>query len=183
MESSTILAKFQADLSQAKEHFVSETNKLRTGRAHPSMLDGVMVEAYETMMPLNQVASISIPENTTIQVSPFDANNIEAITAAIAKDEQLGFNPVDDGRVVRVPVPALTTERRQQIVKTLGEKKEEAFISMRNARHDCLKALKESDANQDEVKRAESQVEDLMTQTKTAIESLAKEKESEILTV
>lgn len=183
MDSAQIVRQAQDMLEQARVRFAEESNKLRTGRAHPSMLDGILVEAYESKMPLNQLATISVPEPTTLQVSPFDVANLAAISAAISADQQLGFNPVDDGRLVRIPIPALTTERRQQIVKTLGEKKEEAFISMRNARHDALKSVKDAGMNQDDAKRAESQIEDAMSKVKADLETLAKQKEEEILKI
>lgn len=169
--------------NESVSHFEAEAAKIRTGRAHPSMLDGVMVEAYGTEMPLIQVASISVPENTLLQLTPFDPNNIQAISAAIRNDQNLGLNPSDDGRVVRVPVPPLTTERRQQLVKVLNEKKEDAFISMRSTRHDALKEIKDNVSSEDEAKRLESQVDEAMNKAKASVESVAKTKEEEILTV
>ena len=96
---------FKLKMTEAVEHFKGEMKKVRTGRAHPSMLDGVMVEVYGTKMPLNQVSNMTAPEAGMILITPFDANNISAISAAIRNDQSLGFNPSDDGRVVRVPVP------------------------------------------------------------------------------
>ncbi|MCA9349058.1 ribosome recycling factor [Candidatus Saccharibacteria bacterium] len=169
--------------NESVEHFEAEASKVRTGRAHPSMLDGIMVEAYGTEMPLIQCGSISVPENTLLQITPFDPNNIQAISAAIRNDQQLGLNPSDDGRVVRVPVPPLTSERRQQLVKVLNEKKEDAFISMRTSRHDALKEIKDNVPSQDEAKRLETQVDEAMNKAKNQIETVAKTKEQEILTV
>lgn len=183
MDGQQIVSSATSKLNDSVSHFESEAAKIRTGRAHPSMLDGVMVEAYETEMPLIQVGSISVPENTLLQITPFDPNNIEAISAAIRKNQDLGLNPSDDGRVVRVPVPPLTTERRQQLVKVLGEKKEDAFISMRTTRHDALKDIKENEPSQDEQKRLESLVDEAMNKAKDQIEQVAKTKEEEILTV
>src|SRR3974390_2488421 len=98
--------KFEASV----EHLQNEFKKLRTGRAHPSMLDGVMVEAYGTQMPLNQTATIIAPEPQLLQITPFDPNNLQAIAATIRNNQSLGHNPTDDGRVVRVPIPPLTEE-------------------------------------------------------------------------
>ena len=112
-------------------HFQDELKKVRTGRAHAGMLDGVMVEAYGARMPLNQVANVTAPEAQMLLVTPFDPSNITAISAAIRDNQSLGFNPSDDGRVVRVSVPALTEERRKQLVKQVSEKVEEARIAMR----------------------------------------------------
>jgi ribosome recycling factor len=103
---------YEEKMSAAIEHFKNELKKVRTGRAHPAMLDGIMVEVYGTMLPLNQTANITAPEAQMILVSPFDPSNIEAITAAIRDEQTLGFNPSDDGHVVRVPIPSLTEESR-----------------------------------------------------------------------
>ena len=117
-------SKFEAAIARFEE----ELKKVRTGRAHPSMLESVKVEAYGQMMPLNQVASVMAPEPQMLTVTPFDASTLQAISAAIRADQALGLNPSDDGRLVRVPVPALTEERRKQIVKQTSEKVEEAKI-------------------------------------------------------
>lgn len=174
-------------LQSTTEHFKSEINKLRTGRAHPSMVDDVMVEAYGVMTPLKQVATISTPEAQLIQISPFDPSNVSAVSTAIRNDQSLGFNPVDDGRVVRIQVPALTTERRQLIVKQLGEKQEDAMIGVRKARHEAMdvidKAKKAKEIGEDEAKRLQTQVDAQINETKSSIESLAKIKEEEILKV
>jgi len=103
-------------------HFEEELKKVRTGRAHPSMLDSVLVEAYGQRMPLNQLANITAPEAQILTVTPFDPSNIQVIAAAIRADQSLGLNPSDDGRLVRVPIPALTEERRHQLVKQTSEK-------------------------------------------------------------
>jgi len=172
-------------LANAVTHFKEELNKLRTGRAHPSMLEGVMVEAYGTPMPLIQLATISTPEPQLIQVSPFDPGNIEVITSAIRSNQTLGLNPIDDGRVIRVPVPPLTEERRKEISKQVGIKLEECMISMRNIRHESLsfidKSKKDKTIGEDEAKRLSQQVDQAMSSAKSDAESVAKSKESEIL--
>jgi len=111
---------YQDKMDHVLEHFADELKKVRTGRAHPDMLSGVVVEAYGQKMPLNQVANVTAPEAQQLLVSPFDPSNIGAITQAIRDDQALGLNPSDDGRVVRVPIPALTEERRHDLVKQLG---------------------------------------------------------------
>lgn len=169
------------------EHFEEELKKLRTGRANAGMLEGVKVEAYGVEMPLNQVASISTPEPQLLQISPFDPNNIAAISNAIRNDQSLGMNPSDDGRVVRVPVPPLTEERRREIVKQVGQKHEECMISLRNIRHDVLdvidKAKKAKDISEDDAKRLEKQVDDAMNTARTKADSIQKAREQEIMTV
>jgi ribosome recycling factor len=174
-------------LELAKAHFEDELKKLRTGRAHPSMLDGVVATAYGTPMPLNQISNITTPEAQLIQISPFDPANIQAICEAIRNDQSLGLNPSDDGRVVRVPIPPLTTERRQEIVKQLNSKAEECHISCRNIRHDALdeakKAKNAKEITEDDLKSTEKQINDLMNNVKNQIEELSKNKEKEIMTV
>lgn len=177
----------QNKLTHAVAHFEEELKKLRTGRAHASMLDGVQVEAYGVAMPLNQVAGVSTPEPQLLQISPFDPNNIPAITAAIRNNQSLGMNPSDDGRVVRVPVPPLTEERRREIVKQVSGKHEEAMISMRNIRRDAMEAIDQAkrakDIGEDDAKRLSSQVDDAMKAAQAQADAAAKAREQEILTV
>lgn len=177
----------KAKFKQAHDHFIEEIKKVRTGRAHPSMLDGITVEAYGQPMPLIQVASISAPEPQLLQINPFDPGNLQAIVSAIRNNPSLGMNPMDDGKVVRVPVPPLTEERRREYVKILNGKVEDAMISMRNVRHDAMdtfsKAKKDGDISEDDAKRYSSQVDDVMNATRSDIETAAKAKEGEIMTV
>lgn len=178
---------YEVKISQALEHFESELRKIRTGRAHAGMLDGVFVEAYGTKMPLNQVANITAPEPQMILVTPFDPSNIVAISAAIRDNQALGFNPSDDGRVVRVPVPSLTEERRHQLVKQVGEKVEEARIAIRNIRQDALKEAKRlkdaKEIGEDDYKRIEKEVDGIISDTQGKIDEIFKAKEKDVLTV
>jgi ribosome recycling factor len=187
MDPNQAVQEAKAKLAGAVEHLQNELKKVRTGRAHASMLDSVMVEVYGTQMPLNQVASIATPDAQLLQITPFDPNNLQAIAAAIRNNQTLGLNPADDGRVVRVPIPALTEERRRDLVKQIGEKVEECMIAMRNVRHDVLKAVenakKDKLVGEDDVKRVEKQVDDLMAQQKQAVDQLAKAKEAELMTI
>jgi len=174
-------------MQQAFAHFEDELKKIRTGRAHPSMLDSVQVEAYGTKMPLNQLGNTVAVEAQLLQITPFDQTNIKNIASAIRDDQALGLNPSDDGRVVRVPIPALTTERRAQIAKQLGEKAEDCRIALRNVRHDALKEAKaKKDAkeiSEDDMKRAEKNLDQLITGFQTRLESAARLKETEIMTL
>ncbi len=187
MNPNQVVESIKSRLDQAAAHFQEEIKKLRTGRAHASMLDGVMLEAYGTSMPLNQAANVTAPEAQLLQITPFDPNNLQAISTAIRDNQSLGFNPMDDGRVVRVTVPQLTTERRQQIVKQLHEKEEECMVSMRDARRGALKeidqAKKDKQLGEDDAKRLEKQIDDLMSSHKIEVESAARNKESEILKI
>ena len=151
------------------------------------MLDGVTVEAYGTPMPLIQVATVTAPEAQLIQITPFDPNNLEAIATAIRNNQSLGLNPSDDGRVVRVPVPPLTEERRRELDKQVGQKQEECMISLRAVRHDALdlinEAKKDKDIGEDDAKRLTTQVEDAMNKARSEAEVAAKGKEQEIMTL
>lgn len=175
------------DFDSALVHLSDELKKVRTGRASAGMLDGLMVSVYGSQMPILAVGSVTVPEAQLIQITPFDPGNIQAIASAIREDNSLGLNPVDDGRVIRLQIPPLTTERRQQIVKQLGEKSEECFIRMRNARHDGLKHAKkmkeDKQIGEDEERRITKQIDDLMNEMKVKVESLISEKEKEIMTL
>ncbi|HEX5456040.1 MAG TPA: ribosome recycling factor [Candidatus Saccharimonadales bacterium] len=184
---STVISKLNTGIDKAKSYFDDELKKIRTGRAHPSMLDGITAEAYGQQMPLNQLATITAPEAQLLQVTPFDANNLQTIADAIRSNQTLGLNPVDDGRIIRVPVPPLTEERRRQIAKQLGEKVEDCMIAIRGVRHDALKeteqAKKDKGISEDEAKRITKRVDEAMAKAKEEVESTAKNKETEILTV
>lgn len=177
----------QTKFGQAIERFQESLKSLRTGRASASMLDGVIVEAYGTPMPLIQVATITVPEAQLIQITPFDPSNLSAISNAIRNNQSLGLNPADDGRVVRVPIPPLNEERRRDLAKQVGQKQEDAMVQLRNIRHDALdaidKAKKDKAIGEDDAKRLSSQVEEDMNKAKTEAEAVAKAKEAEIMTV
>lgn len=187
MDKNQLLSETKAKLAAATEHFRQELGKIRTGRAHPGMLDNVTVEAYGQSMPLKAVASITAPEPQLLQVTPFDPSNLQAISEAISKDESLGLNPADDGRVVRIQIPPLTEETRQAMVKVLHQKFEDCMIAGRNARHEALRlaeqAEKDKDIGKDERFGLEKQIDELLTKQKADAEALAKTKEQEILTV
>lgn len=178
---------YELKMTAALDHFVSELRKVQTGRAHPGMLDSIKIEVYGTVMPLNQVANVTAPEPQSLQITPFDPSNIAAISAAIRNDQSLGLNPSDDGRLVRVPIPPLTEERRRQIVKQTGEKVEEARISLRQVRQDALQdAKRQKDAKtitEDDLKVVEKEIDKLVAEYQSKIEAAFKAKEQDILKV
>ncbi len=187
MNPGQVVADAEAKFKKAFEHFEEELKKIRTGRAHPSMLDGIMVVAYGTPMPLIQVGTVTAPEGQLLQITPFDPSNLQAIASAIRDNPSLGLNPSDDGRVVRVPIPPLTEERRREIAKTLSGKAEECNISLRGIRHDALDAINKAKSDktigEDEAKRLSAQIEDLMNKQKGTVEAASKAKEAEIMKV
>ena len=166
------------------ERFKNEMKKVRTGRAHPDMLSGVKVEVYGQMMPLNQVSNITATDATLLVITPFDPANIAAISSAIRADQSLGLNPADDGRVIRVPIPALTEERRKEIVKNASAKVEDAKIVLRNVREDARKAIKNAaDMGEDAKKRAEKEIDELTKEFTDKIDAEFKAKSEEIMKI
>jgi len=176
---------YELKMAGAVEHLEDELKKIRTGRAHPGMLDSLRVEMYGTEMPLNQVANVTAPEAQLLQITPFDPASLQKISTAIRNDQSLGLNPSDDGRVVRVPVPALTEERRHVLVKQAGEKAEDAKIALRSIRQDGLKEARrlkdEKKLSEDDLKIIEKEFEHLMADYQGKIESLLRTKEEDIL--
>lgn len=187
MNPSQIVNDASSKMQATVVHFQEELKRLRTGRATAGMLDNVMVEAYGVQMPMNQVATVSTPEPQLLQISPFDPTNIQAIANAIRNNPTLGMNPTDDGRVVRIPVPPLTEERRREIVKQLGSKQEETMVALRSVRHDAMDAVdrakKDKEIGEDDAKRLEKQIDDAMNKARAEAEAAAKAKEAEIMTV
>ena len=163
----------------------SDLGGLRTGRANTSLLDPVMVEVYGSMMPLNQVATVSAPERCMLSVQVWDKANVTAVEKGIAK-ANLGLNPMIDGQNVRLPMPDLTQERRKELAKLAGQYAEQAKIAIRNVRRDGMEALKEDEKkkeiSEDERKRSEDEVQKLTDTYVAEADAAAVQKEKEILT-
>ena len=169
-------------MEEVVSRFLDEMKKVRTGRAHPDMLSGIKVEVYGQFMPLNQVANITAADATLLVITPFDPSTIQAIAAAIRADQSLGLNPADDGRVLRVPIPALTEERRKEIVKTASAKVEQAKVAIRNVREDARKAVKiATEMGEDVKKRAEKEIDDITKEFSDKIDAEFKNKSDEIM--
>lgn len=178
---------YEDKFKQAVNHFEEELKKVRTGRAHPDMLNGIKAEVYGAPLPLNQVANVTAPEAQLLQITPFDPSNIQAIVSAIREDQSLGLNPSDDGRMIRIPVPALTEERRRALVKQTGQKVEDARIVLRTVRQDALKDAKnrkdQKELSEDDIKRITKNIDDSVASYNKQIEDIFKLKEKEILTI
>lgn len=187
MDPNKIVSDAEAKFAQALERFQDGLKSLRTGRANASILDGITVEAYGTPMPLKQLATVTAPEAQLLQITPFDPNNLAAIASAIRDDQSLGLNPSDDGRIVRVPIPPLTEERRRELAKQISQKQEECMIQLRAARHDAMDAInqqkKDKQLGEDDAKRLSGQVEDALSKVRVQVEAAAKAKEADILTI
>ena len=171
-------------MEEVIERFDGEMKKVRTGRAHPDMLSGIKVEVYGQFMPLNQAANITAADATLLVITPFDPANIAAIESAIRADQALGLNPADDGRVIRVPIPPPTEERRKEIVKNASVKVENAKVALRNIREDARKAVKIADEmGEDAKKRAEKEIDELTKEFSDKIDAEFKNKSDEIMKI
>ena len=168
----------------AVESLKGDLSGLRTGRANTSLLDPVVVEVYGSMMPLNQVATVSAPEPRMLSVQVWDKANVTAVEKGIAK-ANLGLNPMIDGQNVRLPMPDLTEERRKELAKVAGEYGEKAKIAIRNVRRDGMEALKDDEKkkeiSEDEQKRGETEVQKLTDQYVAECDATVLKKEQEIL--
>jgi ribosome recycling factor len=173
-------------MSAVLDHLKRELAGVRTGRASTALLDGVHVEAYGASMPLNQVAQLSVPESTLIVAQPFDPQLMGAIEKAI-RASNLGLNPSNDGKVVRIPLPALTEERRRELTKVVHKLAEEARNGVRQVRRDAndrlKKLLKDSAISEDDERRGLDDVQKMTDQHVTQIDDLQKKKDQELLTV
>ena len=171
-------------MEKAVEDFRKAMAATRTGRASVHMLDGITVEAYGSQMPLNQVGQVHAPEAQLITVQPYDPSQLGAIEKAI-RGGDLGLNPMNDGKMIRVPVPALTQERRQDMVKHLHKVLEEHRTAIRNIRRDgndaIKKALKDKKIAEDEEKRALDEIQKLTDAEIKKMEEMSKTKEKEVL--
>jgi ribosome recycling factor len=179
---STILSDAQAKMKKAVDYTLHEFSAIHTGKATPAMVEGVMVEAYGSMMRLKECAAISTPDARLIQIQPWDAGLVKAVEKAIQM-ANLGFNPIIDGKLVRIPLPDMSRERRQEFVKTAHKLAEEGRVHVRNVRRDGLEAVKKAKLPEDEGKRLEK---DIQTATDKSIKDIndhLAHKEKELLTV
>lgn len=172
-------------MSKAIKHVNSELVKIRAGKAMPNMLDGLMVEYYGNPTPISQVASINTPDARTLIIKPWEKSVISEIEKSIINSD-LGLNPQNDGELVRINIPPLTEERRKILVKQVKHEAEQGKISVRNIRkdtNDSLKKLQKEGASEDEIRRAEEQVQILTDQYNETIDELVAKKENDIMTV
>ncbi len=179
-----IQARAEKEMRRAIEATVKGFNGVRTGRASLALLDGLMVEAYGSAVPINQVATMAVPETRLITVQPWDASLLPAIERAILKSD-LGVTPSNDGKVVRIPIPTLTEERRRDLGKVVRKIAEEGRVAVRNARRDANEWLKrkerEKEASEDEVKKGLDLVQGLTNRFINEIDQLLAKKEKEIM--
>ncbi|MGA2000285.1 MAG: ribosome recycling factor [Terriglobales bacterium] len=181
-----LFVQLKTRMDKAVEDFRKEMAAVRTGRASVHMLDSVQVEYYGSMMPLNQIAQVHAPESQLITVQPFDPSSLGGIEKAIGSAD-LGLNPMNDGKLIRVPVPALTEERRRDMVKHLHKMLEEHRTAVRNIRRDgndeIKKTLKDKKITEDDERRALDEIQRLTDDEIKKMEELSKSKEKEVMTV
>lgn len=177
--------KAESQMQKAIEALENAFSKLRTGRAHPGILNGVMVSAYGSQMPLNQVASINVEDSRTLLVQPFDRSMVQAVDKAI-RESDLGLNPIS-AEVIRVPLPALTEETRKDMQKLARSEAENSRVSVRNARRDAnneLKALaKDKEISEDDERRATDAIQKMTDKYIESIDNKLAQKEKELMEV
>jgi ribosome recycling factor len=179
-----ILSELREKMRSSAEALKREFNKIRTGRASAALLEGIRVNCYETQMPLDQVASISIPEGRLIVIQPWDQSIIGEIEKSILKSE-LGLTPMNDGKIIRISIPPLTEERRKELVKVAKKMAEDGKISIRNHRREANEMFKElkneKEISEDEFHRAHDDVQKITDEFIKKIDEITAEKEKEIL--
>ena len=179
-----ILSELRDKMNNSIEALKKEYVRLRTGRATPALLDGIKVNCYESQMPVDQVASISVPESRLITIKPWDQSVIKEIEKSILRSE-LGLTPMNDGKIIRISIPPLTEERRKELAKMAKKMAEEAKIAVRNHRRDAndiFKELKnEKEMSEDEMFKAQDDVQKITDDYIARIDKVTAEKEKEIL--
>ena len=164
------------------ENLKKEFSGLRTGRAHPSMLDGITVDCYGAMTPMNAVGSVSIPESRLLSVSVWDSNLVASVEKAI-RESDLGLNPVSEGNIIRIAVPELTEERRKDIAKVASQYAEQARVSVRNIRRDAINSIKKSELPEDEERRESDEIQKITDEHIKLIDIALSEKEKELMQI
>jgi ribosome recycling factor len=186
MSPDEILLETEDSMEKALHYMVHEFSSVRTGKASPALVENIDVEAYGAMMKLKQLAVISTPEPRLIVIQPFDASTAKPIEKAIL-ESKIGINPAIDGKVIRLPIPELTEQRRRDLVKALKQMAEEAKIRIRSARHDGMnevkKCEKEGEITEDDRRSLEKEIQDLTDKFGKKIDEALETKEAEVMKV
>ena len=173
-------------MKAATEAMSREFASIRTGRASAGLLDGIRVDYYGTLTPLNQMASVAVPDARTLSIQPWEANQLKAIEKALVASD-LGITPMNDGKVIRLVMPTLTEERRKQLAKTVGKVAEEGRVAIRNLRRDANEKLKklakDKKVSEDEERRGHDQIQKTTDRFIARVDELLKKKEGEILSI
>lgn len=181
-----IVQEAEQQMQKATEALRHNLASIRTGRASPALVEQVQVEAYETLMPLNQLAGINVPESRLIIIQPYDASTMKAIERAIQQSD-IGLNPNNDGKVIRLAVPPLTEERRRELVKQVHQRVEEMKVSVRNHRRDAMQDLKQFEQEKlissDEQHRTQEKIQQLTDRYIKDLEQIGATKEAEVMEI
>jgi ribosome recycling factor len=181
-----VLTELDEAAKRAHDALKRELSRLRTGRAHSGVLEGLRVDYYGQSTPLPQMATIAVPEARMITVKPWDKSQVQVVEKAI-RESDLGLNPSVDGDLIRVPIPPLSEERRRDLVKVARKHGEECKVAVRKARHDALDMLGElkqsGEASEDAVERAKKRVEEMVAQAVRTVDEVVQAKEKDILAV
>ena len=178
--------KFEAKLTKALAHLKNEFSSVRAGRANPRILDKITVDYYGTPTPLQQMANITVPEARMMVIAPYDISAVKEITKAISASD-LGVNPADDGKIIRLAFPQLTEERRKDLIKQIKKMAEDTKIVLRNERRDIVEAVrkfkKDGLVTEDEVALYEKEAQKVLDKSVETVDKLLKEKEAEVLEI
>jgi ribosome recycling factor len=181
-----VIREYEAHLKKAVEALRHNLATIRTGRASTGLVEHLQIEAYGAPMPLNQLANIAVPEAKLIVIQPYDAGMIKTIEKAI-QNSDIGINPSNDGRVIRLAIPPLTEERRRDLTKVVRHRVEEVKVSVRNQRRDAIDSLKELEGEkligEDDLKRGQERVQQLTDKYIAELDVIGKEKEAEVMAV
>jgi len=177
---------FDSKMQKCVKYMIEEFGSIRAGLANASVLDKITIDYYGTQTPVNQVGTISVPEPHMLVIQPWDASSLKEIEKAILKSD-LGITPVNDGKIIRLAFPPLTEERRKEFVKIVSKKSEEAKVAIRGVRRDAMEVFKKmqknSEITEDDLKKAEKDVQDLTDKFIKNVDEEAKKKEKEILSI
>jgi ribosome recycling factor len=186
MDPDDILLETEGAMEKAYEYMTHEFSAVRTGKASPALVENIDVEAYGTPMKLKQLAVISTPEPRMLVVQPFDASTTKDIEKAI-KESKLGINPICDGKIIRLPIPPLTEERRKDLVKGIKQMAEEVRVRIRSARRDGMEGMKKlekaGDVSEDDLERYEGEIQKLTDQFIKRVEEGLESKEADIMKI
>lgn len=181
-----ILDDLKNSIAKAHEALKRELAKLRTGRANPALLDSIRVDAYGSPMPISQMATINVPEARMLTIKPWDKSQIKAIEKALVQSP-LGLTPMNDGEIIRVPLPPLTEERRKELSKLAKRAGEDSKVVIRKARHDAKELIEglvdEKDIGEDDGERAQKEIEELIQRATAEVDAIVGRKEKDILEV
>lgn len=169
-------------LMKAIENLEHRFMTVRAGRANPSSLDGITVDYYGSQTPLKQLATISVPEARQLLIKPFDRSCLAAIEKAIF-ESNLGYTPNNDGETIRIIIPVLTEERRKELTKQVKSMAEDSKVAVRNIRHEAIESIEKQEVSEDEEKRLQNEIKELVNKYNKIIDDKTKEKENELMTV